>query len=418
MWVKVDRADEGRRLIFGRLDNEPNPAAVALVRKGGKARAARLKPKNSGVKAHGGSCWHASLPSSNKDTPVRGMKLLLAIATLALAWAAPQASLDAAVQLATSGRLREAEAMFLALEKQSPKDAELQFRFGVALIKTGKLDQARRHLETAARLDPRLPNVRPALGLLHEALARQAKAKKDAPAAAKELQEAIRLDPGRAPYYLELAQLLLDHDLGEPAEVVLRNAAQRFPPHPEVWRLLGLACFAQGKNPDAIDAFLKAIDADPGQEASYASLESLLPEARERLPEIVAKLRVFVAQHPESPVGPFLLALAVPSEAAALLRRAMEAAPEFWPAYFEFHKLLKAEGKWPEAAAMLEKTVSLNPGHAPAHYALAEYYNHIGDRTRAAAERELHHKLLAEQRQETERRRARAPRMEYQIEGR
>jgi tetratricopeptide (TPR) repeat protein len=109
------------------------------------------------------------------------------------------------------------------------------------------------------------------------------------------------------------------------------------------------------------------------------------------------------------------LALLEQDECEELLRRAISIAPGFWPAYFELHKLLKAQEKWDEAAAALEKTVALNPDYAPAHYALAEYFNRKGDRARAAQERELHHKLLAEQRKADELHRSQAPRLVYSV---
>jgi tetratricopeptide (TPR) repeat protein len=213
-----------------------------------------------------------------------------------------------------------------------------------------------------------------------------------------------------------LAQLFLDHDTAEPAEVVLKTAVRRFPTNAEVLRMLGLAYYAQGKMQEALDAFLKAIDADPDIESAYASLEVLLPDAGQRAPEIIAKLRTFTERHPESPIGPFLLALIEPGKSEALLRQAIRVAPGFWPAYFELHKVLKAREQWEEAAAALEKTAELNPDYAPAHYALAEYYNRKGDRARAARERELHHKLLADQRKAEEQHRAQAPRLSFAVE--
>src|SRR5260370_41813410 len=194
------------------------------------------------------------------------------------------------------------------LEKADSRNKEVEYRFGLVLLKEGKLDDARVRLEAAAKLDPKYPFVWSAIGLLHETLAKAA-ARNDAPTAAKEFQEAIRFDPRRPVYYLELAQLFLDHDTAEPAEVVLKNAVRRFPTNAEVLRLLGLADYAQGKSQEALDAFLKAIDADPDVESAYASLEVLLPDARQRLPEIVTKLRRFSERHPESPIGPFLMAL-------------------------------------------------------------------------------------------------------------
>jgi len=339
---------------------------------------------------------------------------LFLLLTLRAADAGEKPGIDRAMQLVSNGKLAEAESMLFDLEKAEPRNPEIKYRFGLVLLKEGKLEDARRRLEQAAKLDPKYPMIQAALGLLHDSLAKAA-APHDALTAVKEFQEAIRFDPTRAVYYLELAQLFLDHDTAVPAELVLKNAAQRFPNRADVLRLLGLAEYAQGKTQEALDALLKAIDADPDVESAYASLEALLPEAQQRRPEIIAKLTKFSERRPASPLGPYLLAMLEPEKSEALLRRAIEVAPGFWPAYFELHRALKAQEKWEEAAAALEKAVELNPDFAPAHYALAEYYSRKGDRARAAKERELHHKLLAEQRKADEQNRARAPRLTYTV---
>jgi tetratricopeptide (TPR) repeat protein len=329
---------------------------------------------------------------------------------------AQQPGVEKAMQLVAAGNLDQAASMLLELEKADPADFEVQYRLGLVLLKQGRLKEARGHVESAAKLNPKSPVVRAALALVHEYLGKAAAARKDAPAAAKEFQEAIRIDPTRPVYYLDLAQLLLDHDTAEPAELVLQNAAQRFPKNVEVLRLLGLAKYAQGKSQEALEALLKAIDADPDAESTYASLEALLPDAQQRLPEVVAKLRSFSSRHPGSPIGHYLLALISPEESEALVRRAIQAAPNFWPAYFELYKILKAHERWDEAVVALERAIQLNPGYAPPHYALAEYYNRIGDRDRAAKERRLHHSLLAAQHKAEELHRALAPPLAYAVE--
>jgi tetratricopeptide (TPR) repeat protein len=320
------------------------------------------------------------------------------------------------MRLVGSGRLAEAEAMLDALGKGEPGNAEVQFRLGLVVLKRGRPDDARKRLEVAAKLDPRFPNVHAALALTHDALGRAAAARGDAPTAAAEFQQAIRIDPNRAVYYLALGQLLLDHETPEPAEVVLAKAAERFPREPAVLRMLGLARFAQGKNQPALDAFLKAIDADPNADASYASLEVLIPEAGPLLPAMVERLKRFEERRPDSPLGPFLLAVAGEANAEKLLRRAIGAAPDFWPAHFELSKILKDAGQAEASVVELLETVRLNPNYAPAHYALAEHYNRVGDRERAAREREIHHKLLSAQRAAAQEQRARAPRLAFRVE--
>jgi tetratricopeptide (TPR) repeat protein len=320
------------------------------------------------------------------------------------------------MQLVAAGKPDQAEPMLRALEKADPRNSELLFRFGLVLIKQGKLDEARVRLEAAATLDPKPPYVFAALGLLHESLAKNSQ--NDAPLAAKEFQEAIRLDPTRPVYYLELAQLLLSHDTPEPAELILASALKRFPKNGALLRTLGLATFAQGKNTAALDAFLKAIDADPEDESAYASLEVLLPDAQPRTREISAKLTTFSKRHPDSPVGPYLAGLLASNQAEELFRRAITAAPTFWPAWFELHKLQKAQGKSDDAAASLRKVIELNPTYAPAHYALAEYLIKKGDRAGAAREREIHHKLLNDQREADQKHRVESPRLAFTVEDR
>ena len=242
--------------------------------------------------------------------------------------------------------------------------------------------------------------------------------RRDPAAAVAELQEAIRLDPDRPEYYGDLAALFLDHRTPEPAEMVLGAAARRFPKSADVARMLGVAYLGQGRTAEAIDAFLRAIDLDPDAENGYASLQTLLPSAADRLPEITRRLAAFAEKHPTSPVGHYLLALASPDGAEQRLRRAIAAAPDFWPAQFELHKLLKEQGKWPEAAAALEKVIALNPEHAPAHFSLAQVYAQLGDRERARREREIHHKLAVAQRAEEQKQREQAPRLSFQLSDR
>jgi tetratricopeptide (TPR) repeat protein len=371
--------------------------------------------------------------------------------------------------------------MLLSLEQAQPGDAEIQYRLGLVLLRNGKLVQAHRRLESAAKLAPeplvwlalaqvrlRLddlagarkaaanarvgPSSHPALGqaitlfdaelikyhlrkgqtqhaldltkkalrssdvaVFHNLLGKAHELNKDPASAAVELQQAIGLDPNQSSYYLDLAQLFLNHNTPEPAELVLLGAVRRFPNTAEALRLLGLARYGLGKTDEALTAFLQAIDAAPDMEAAYASLETLLPAAGPRLAEIIPRLRRFAETNTSSPLGPYLLALVLPEESEALLRRAIRAAPDFWPAWFALHNTLKAREKWEEAAAALRKTIVLKADFAPAHYALAEHYSRTGDHARAAQEREQHHKLLAQQRAAAEKQRAEAPRLAYTL---
>ncbi len=285
------------------------------------------------------------------------------------------------------------------------------------------LEAIRRHLgagqaETAAEL-ARQAIARQDAAVFHNLLGKAVhELQKDAALAVQELQEAIRMDPGQPEYYADLASLFLDHRTPDPALLVLETAVKRFPKHAGLAQLRGVAYLGQGNTPAALDAFLRAIDLDPDAESGYVSLETLIPSAGDRLPEIAQRLAAFARKHPSSPVGHYLLALASPESAEERLRRALAAAPDFWPAHFQLHKVLAAQERWQEALAAVQKVIALHPNHAPAHFALAQAYTRTGDREGAQREREIHHKLVSAQRAEEEKRRSEAPRLSYRLSDR
>ncbi|MGH9628247.1 MAG: tetratricopeptide repeat protein [Bryobacteraceae bacterium] len=250
---------------------------------------------------------------------------------------------------------------------------------------------------------------------IHNLLGRAYIGRGDGVQAAKSLQEAIRLNPEEVSYYLDLARLFLEHRTPEPAGVLLEAAQRRFPDNLEVVRMQGLVYYARGRNQEALGRFLQVIDQNPDRVDVWASLDTLLPNAGDRMPEIVQKLQAFCKRHPSEPLGFYLLALTGAQDKKNLLQHAITVDPEFWPAHFELHKALKDQGQLAGAAKALKQTVKLQPDFAPAHHALAQVYGALGDRDRARQEREIHHKLLNEQRAAAEKRNHAMPRLSYEL---
>ena len=91
--------------------------------------------------------------------------------TFAAAYAVQQASVKKAMELVTAGKLDQAASMLLDLEKADPRNPEIAYRFGLVLLKQGKLEDARLRLESAAKLDPKYPLCGPRL--LHDSLAKR-----------------------------------------------------------------------------------------------------------------------------------------------------------------------------------------------------------------------------------------------------
>ncbi len=255
---------------------------------------------------------------------------------------------------------------------------------------------------------------------LHYLLGRAYRVKNNPAQAVEHLQTAIRTEAEKPEYYAELADLFLQHRTPQPAVLILEQGVQRLPRDIELWRLLGLAHYATGDTEKALTSFLRITELDPDSEVGYSSLETLLPEAGARLDEIIGRLRSFCERQP-SELGYYLLAVALTNRASdgeermELLEKAVARNPDFWPAHFELHKYLAAAEMFEEATQALEKTVKMNPGYAPAHFALAQMYSRLGQRERAVEERKLHHQLLAERREEAERRRQESPRLPYTV---
>jgi tetratricopeptide (TPR) repeat protein len=333
---------------------------------------------------------------------------------LALAPQQPGVARALAMFYAQAGEFGMAADQELRWAAASPQDQQAPARAAEFYLRAGNADQA---IQVAGQILARRESA-----AMRHLLGQAYRLKGDPARAVEELQKAIRLDPANPALYAEVAQLFIDHRTPEPAVVALQQGLRQVPGDPELVRLLGLAYYGTGDTAKALDAFLKLIELQPDSEVAYASLESLVPDAGSRLPEILDRLRTFSELKPSNPIGYFLRAralqagsLGTAAEIRALLEKSIAVEPAFWPAHFELHKLLLEGGDTEAAAQALRKTVELNPDYAAAHFSLAQLYARLGDRERARQEREIHHALATRQRVEAEQRRREAPRLPYSI---
>lgn len=372
------------------------------------------------------------------------MRFLLGLVMAATLAAQADPRFETLARSLQSQDFAHAETLLGELIGDYPEEPAFRERLGVILMRRGALPEAAEQLSEAVRMQPKAAAARLALARVrwlqqdrdaaeallteaseigaadpgvHQALAEFRRQTGDGEAAARELERAIELAPASRRLRMELAQLHLDHRTPEGALRVADSALDRFTGDPELLRLKALALYGLGESQAAIDAFLAAIDGDPSSEIAYASLETLLPEAGEKLPAIVERLEAFSIDEPKSPVGPFLLGVALavqdPGEprVALMLREAVRRAPEFWPAWFELHRPLERAGDVEGAIAALEKTVELNPEHPEARFALARLYARAGRKDEAKEARLEHHRLMTARREAEAQRRAAQPKL-------
>lgn len=296
------------------------------------------------------------------------------------------------------------EATLRAAVARDAKDVDARYRLGLVLFKQRRLDDAVRYLDEAAR-------IAPGQVLIWRALVLVRGAQRDGLGEARALQKIIELEPTDGAAYRRLATLLLDHRTADAALAVTEAGARRFPADAELRRLKGLALYGMGRQPEAIDAFLAAMDAAPDSELVCASLETLIAGAGDRLPAIIQRLRRFQQARPVSPLGYFLLALAG-DDREAQLRQSIAVDATFWPAHLELGHSLRQSGNSQGAIESFATTLTLNPASEGAHFALSILYAEAGDRARATSHREAHHQLRARAAEAEQKRHAAAPRMQ------
>ena len=348
------------------------------------------------------------------------------------------ATVEEAMKLAARGDFAGAEAELSTYLREQPRDADAHYRLGIVRMRRSDLDGAQAALAEAVRIAPRLAIFHLAQGELElrrqnrrgagEAAARAAgRAGEDASVwrgiaalqaragdglgQARSLQKIIELAPADRAAHVRLVTLFLEHRTADAAAAGAAAALAQFPDDAELLRLRGLAEYAAGRKPEAVRSFLASIDRAPDDEAGYASLETLLPEASvELMPDILKRLRPFAARNP---LGAYLLALAAPVEAEAQLRRAIEQAPDFWPAQYELGRLLRDRGERTEAIVRLNRVLQLNPQHAESHYLLAQLEE---DREQSRRHRAEHHRLRQEAARAERQRAAEKPRLAVKID--
>lgn len=228
-----------------------------------------------------------------------------------------------------------------------------------------------------------------------------------------ELQQAIRKDPARETNYAELGNLLLSTQNFREAALVLETARTRFPESAQVRLSLGVAYYGQRRFPDAVAAFLEAAERDGDAEQPVAFLGRILEHAGGRSGEVKAVFEKFAQAHPRNFLGHFLSGKSTGS--APALRRAIALQPSYWESHFELAALLEQSQDFAGAAASYQRAARLAPGNPAPHYRLFRVYTRLGKTAQAAAARQRHEVLTAEEKKAIDQRQAAAKHLDLQV---
>jgi tetratricopeptide (TPR) repeat protein len=215
-----------------------------------------------------------------------------------------------------------------------------------------------------------------------------------------ELRRAFEGAPAQEVFLSDFGQALLQHGDFAEALAILEKGHRQFPRNPQIALAYGVACYAQRRPAESVGAFLEVIRLDPSVEQPYVFLGRILEHAGARLPEIIASYAAWEKKAPENYLPVFLhaKALAASSNPDALeietkLRRSIGLNGAFPESRLELGALLSSQGKWPEAARELSRSIELNPAQSRAHYELARVYLRMGKPDLARAERAEYERL-------------------------
>jgi protein O-mannosyl-transferase len=158
--------------------------------------------------------------------------------------------------------------LFQAAVEQYPDAAMAHRDFAFVLLKAGRLQEAREHLEEALRLEPDYPEAHTDLGVT---LARMGQL----PEAIGHLEAAVRLRPGNAGARNDLGAAL--REAGRPEEALehFQQALQLKPDFAKAHANLGKALAQLGRLSEAKEHFQEALRLDPDDAEVRHHLETV-----------------------------------------------------------------------------------------------------------------------------------------------
>ncbi len=357
---------------------------------------------------------------------MRNMALILLLwSVLALGQAGTPAE---AIALSEQGKYAEAAQAWRTVIAKNPGDAGAYASLGIVLSKQNKYDEAVAAYKKALALDPKLPaSVQLNLGLAqfkrnHFAAAvgpfksvldrepqnMQARTllgftyygMKQFADAAKQLRVSVDANPENVQLRQFLAQSCLwarNHDC---ALAEFRKILEKDPNSAAAHMLMGQALDGLEKTPDAIAEFQAAAKVSPKEPNVHFGLGYLYWKSR-RYDEAAREFQAELANDPNHAqsmayLGDIQLKKDNPEKAIPLLRKAIELQRDLRFAYIALGTALTAQKQYPEALAILQQAVKLDPAQADAHYRIARVYQATGKTEEAQKEfakvRELHQK--------------------------
>lgn len=174
---------------------------------------------------------------------------------------------DARIRLA-KGNADEAISLLQGVVKDEPRFAQAHHFLGVAFMHKVQTAQARGAFTEAVKLNPNLAEARTALAQIH-----LAEGSDDL--AIEQAQAALQLNPRNITAAVTLGDAILHKGDLAKAKSVFDSMIRALPKHPVIHHRLGLIALAGKKEPEALDHFEAALDADSNHIESLAQIVNI-----------------------------------------------------------------------------------------------------------------------------------------------
>jgi tetratricopeptide (TPR) repeat protein len=205
---------------------------------------------------------------------------------------------------------------------------------GSALLKQGRLDEAKVQLQNALEINPGDPTAHNNLGLV---LLRQGRFDQ----AIQELRITLALKPDDILSRINLGAVLLNQGNHADAIREFQEASKRDPMNVGAHNNLAVALLAVGRAQEAVDEYHQALRLNPADAGAHKNLGLAL-----------------------SQMGNF-------DEAIAQFQEALRLKPDFTQAYLSLGDVLAKKGSFEEAVKQYAKALQLEPTSAVGHFQLA-----------------------------------------------
>lgn len=291
--------------------------------------------------------------------------------------------------------------LWLLLVSSDPNHPADLLKKGLFALQQGHLQEAESTLEEAARTDDRNPYIWISLAETYLRLERLDQAE----TAAGKAQSAAGTNPvlihALSLFYFKSGDLLLHRQDFTRAAEIFSTGLKSDPQNAQLVLALGVARYGQRRFDEAITAFLKVIQIDPGIEQPYIFIGKMLDQAGPHLPEITRDFEAWNTAEPENPKAPLVLAKVLlmtdarSTRAEELLRKATALDPANWEAHYQLGVLLANRRDYRNAQTELSRSTELAPKQPMPHYHLARVYDRLGQPEKAKEQREIHQSLVA-----------------------